>query len=153
MSPCDVIAALNSKAFKVFPWILVTSWASLRGKLQYYVRWLRNWGYRPIQYGVHINIKHLRSFTTFICCECAYVRVLSILQLLLHLTKLSELTSNSGYLLRVKQQLCVLLLRLLTHSRWPTSISNTYKVFHNLHMLLMCLWTSCFTLQQFLRAY
>ena len=77
---------------------------------------------------------HIRCFTTFICCGCEYVWVLTTLCLIL-LPKL--LLLDLIYSPRGKPQHSAVH-EAINYFKWnPTSISNTHKMFHNLHMLWM----------------
>ena len=60
---------------------------------------------------------HIKCFTIFICCGCAHGWVL--------------ITEDS-----------VMVEAILIQDGSHTSLSNTYKVFHNLRMLWMCTWMS-----------
>jgi hypothetical protein len=51
-----------------------------------------------------------------------------------------RVAKNSGYLQRGKPQLGMVV-EAIDPSKWsPTSMSDTYEVFHHLNMLWMCIW-------------
>ena len=82
----------------------------------------------------------MRCFTTCICCGCAYGWVLTTLQLLSwpSLWKLPRIPGTSRR--RGKPQFGVVI-EAIDPSKWSlTSMSDTCKVFHSLHMLWMWIW-------------
>ena len=93
---------------------------------------------RPSQNGFHINIKHIQGV------GCEYGRVFTLLPLL-SLAKLLKVSTTQiyDYLPRGKAHHSAVVEAIDPFKMAFTSISNTYKVFHNLHMLWMCIWL-CF---------
>jgi len=77
-----------------------------------------------------------------ICCGCAYVYVFSMLQFLSS-AKLLEVALDTLYLPRGKPEYSVVV-EAVDPFKWAsTSISNTYWVFHHLHILWVCIMCIC----------
>ena len=118
-----------------------------------------SWGYRPIQVGSHMNVKTCRMFHNLymVCptsisntykvfcsphmvwmCTCSCPTTLAML---LSAKPLEVILNSSGYLPRSKPQGCVVI-EVIDPFMWaPISLSNTYKVYHNLHMVWICIWS------------
>jgi hypothetical protein len=102
------------------------------------MRWLRLHT-QPI-FISHQCYIHIRCLTTFICCGCAYGCVPTTLWFLI-LTKLLEFCQKSGLLPRDKWWWNAVIEAAHPTHIHLTSMLYIYKVFDNLYMLWMCIWT------------
>ena len=83
-----------------------------------------------------------KCFITFICCGCAFGWVLTKQLPLIYWTMSIELTLKLWYLTMSTLQCSAVLEAVDPFKMAQTSMSNTCKVFYNLHMLWMCIWIS-----------
>ncbi len=78
-------------------------------------------------------------FTTIVCCGCAYVWVLTTLPMTSFANLLGDFSRIPVTTLGRKIKHSVVVEAVDPFQMTPTSMSNTYKVFHNPHMLYMCI--------------